>query len=178
MLTAGPLLAVPPPQKPPAEADDRLPPALNKVALAEELHKAAETRAEEQKAAAADRDARAKEKAALEKLRGEIEQARSALREETARLQKLVEKGGQCSLGRDKNSEPAGPQLDPVAKMVKSMKADQAASLIKGLGRPLATAILRRMKPADAGAVLDKLDTSLATELIEGLAAPQREARQ
>ena len=184
LLAAGPVLAgTRAPVAP--EREEAQPPALGARALSDELGKAMRRRYDELKAVAAEREAAVLEKAALEKLRGEVEQARSALREETARLQKLVDRAPGCEKppaqagASEKQAlprEPAGPQLDALAKTIKSMKAEQAAPVMRALGKPLAVALLRRLKPADAGALLDKLETPLVTELVQGLAQPQ-EAR-
>jgi flagellar motility protein MotE (MotC chaperone) len=58
-----------------------------------------------------------------------------------------------------------------LAKTLKGMKPDQAASLLARLERPLAVEILRRMRPADAGVVLEKMKAETAAELFTAMAA-------
>ena len=60
-----------------------------------------------------------------------------------------------------------------MAKTLKSMKPDQAATLLARLDRPLAVSLLRRMRPGDAGAVLEKMKPETAADLFSLMASPE-----
>ena len=60
--------------------------------------------------------------------------------------------------------------LEALAKTLKAMKPDQAALLLAKVDRPLAVELLRRMKAADAAAVLDKMETGTGAALVAQLA--------
>ncbi len=156
-------------------------PALTATALREELRAASQRRQEELAALA-------RQRAELEKAAVDLAAARSAFDAEKAEREKTGrEKAERETASQEKRVVPAARAVPPetppaspeaLARTVKGMKTEQAAALVTRLERPLAVEVLRRMKPADAGAVLEKLDTALATQLVEGLASPQKEGRQ
>jgi flagellar motility protein MotE (MotC chaperone) len=49
---------------------------------------------------------------------------------------------------------------------MRAMKPEAAAAVIKRLDPGLSAMILMRMRPADSGAIIGKLDADLAAELI------------
>jgi flagellar motility protein MotE (MotC chaperone) len=155
-----------------------IPPALSAVALRDELRAAARRRAEELRSLAGER-------ARLQKLSADIAAARAALLSETALLERKLkeapppEKRPAAATAPARPSAPArrsGPEAKPpamaLAKTLKGMKPNQAASLLSRLERPLAVEILRHMRPADAGALLEKMQAETAAELITAMAAP------
>jgi flagellar motility protein MotE (MotC chaperone) len=127
------------------------------------------------------------ERARLEQLAAEIAKAREALRQETTRLEDLIRQRGSCdgelranaiaaanaaaSPGADTSAKDAErEQMDSVSKAMKGMKPEQAAAVVTRLDHRLASEILRRMRPADAGAVLGFLRPELAAELATEIA--------
>jgi len=120
----------------------------------------------------------------MEKLSGDIAAARAALLSETALLERRLK---EAPPAEKRAAAPAAPALPPaparrsgpepkprgetLAKTLKGMKPDQAASLLARLERPLAVEILRRMRPADAGVVLEKMKAETAAELFTAMAA-------
>src|SRR5262249_25430445 len=127
------------------------------------------SRGAEEKRLQREREATLAERKKLEQTAASVARARAELREETGRLVKLVD----CSAHGPKNPPPDPSQLEALARTVKAMPPVQAANIVKSLDRPLAVALLRRMKPADAGAVLGKLDAQLATSFVTALAVPE-----
>jgi flagellar motility protein MotE (MotC chaperone) len=121
----------------------------------------------------------------LEQLASEITQAREALRQETARLEALIKQRGSCDGEARSLPSESGPsaaaaataakdmareQLESVSKAMKGMKPEQAAAVLSLLDRRLAAEVLRRMRPADAGAVMGHLKPELAAELATEIA--------
>jgi len=118
-----------------------------------------------------------------EEILAEINKAREALRQETARLESLLKAAGSCGIlpGAESLSAPtalsplalreaSAEQIDSVSKAMKGMKPEQAAALVSRLDRGLAAEILRRMKSADAGAILGILKPELAADLATEIA--------
>jgi flagellar motility protein MotE (MotC chaperone) len=128
------------------------------------------------------------ERARLEQLAAEIAKARESLRQETNHLEELIQKRGSCdgelrsaaaaaaAAGSAQNADAAAAkdaereQMDSVSKAMKGMKPEQAAAVVTRLDHRLASEILRRMRPADAGAVLGFLRPELAAELATEIA--------
>jgi flagellar motility protein MotE (MotC chaperone) len=126
------------------------------------------------------------ERTRLEQLAAEIAQAREALRQETARLEELIRQRGSCdgelraaaaAASDPKTASDAAArkdaereQMESVSKAMKGMKPEQAAAVVTRLDHRLASEILRRMRPADAGAVLGFLRPELAAELATEIA--------
>jgi hypothetical protein len=116
----------------------------------------------------------------------DLEKAREALRQETARLEALLKAGGGCGgsgfsmpIGEGLAATPVSAaalreapteQIDTVSKAMKGMKPEQAAAVVARLDRGLAAEIMRRMKAADAGAILGLLKPELAAELATQIA--------
>ena len=112
---------------------------------------------------------------------------RAQLREETDRLVSFVELGGEelkpggarywpTRLAQLSDPKASGgkSQLDTLAKTVKAMKPEQAASLVARLDKNLGAALLGRMKPADASAVMDRLKPEQVAELVGLMVAPSK----
>jgi flagellar motility protein MotE (MotC chaperone) len=173
-------LGVPHPTTP-AEPGDATPPSLTARALVDELAASAKRRRD-------DLAALAKERARLEKLQADIASARAALREESARLEAQAK---QAEAARAEEAKRAATQAqkpaarpppkpgekgptDAIAKALKGMKSEPAAALVTRLDRPLAVELLRRMRPADAGALLEKMKPDTAAEMVSALAADDR----
>ena len=124
------------------------------------------------------------DRARLEQLASEIAQAREALRQETARLEALIKQVGSCGEARSSpaESDPAAAaaaaaakeaareQLDSVSKALKGMKPEQAAAVVSLLDHRLAGEVLRRMRPADAGALMGYLKPEVAAGLATEIA--------
>ena len=126
------------------------------------------------------------ERAKLEQMAAEIAKAREALKQDTARLESMLRGGGD---GRMPIGDPMSPVASPggpaaskeamkeqiltVSKAMKGMKPEQAAAIISRLDRVLGSEILRRMKPADAGAVMAAIKPELAAELATAIATRQ-----
>ncbi|HVE83607.1 MAG TPA: hypothetical protein VND93_12190 [Myxococcales bacterium] len=122
-----------------------------------------------------DREALAAERGRLEALAAEIAKAREALREETARLDALVKRAQPAPEPRAAPEAPAAGKpkqdLDDLARAVKAMHPDQAATLVSRLDRDLGARLLAQMRPADAGAVMQRLDAEVAADLLSQMAA-------
>ena len=145
-----------------------LPPALTGTALRDELRTSSQKRQEELAALA-------RERAHLQKLSAEIEAARASLREETARLDERVKKAASAAAQQKTSTRPGAPagtdaEGQALAKTLKSMKPEQAAALLAHLDRPLAVGVLRRMRPGDTAAVLEKMKPEVAAELFSNIA--------
>jgi flagellar motility protein MotE (MotC chaperone) len=124
------------------------------------------------------------DRARIEQLASEIEHAREALRQETARLEALIKQVGPCGEARNSPSESdpaaaaaaaaakdaAREQLDSVSKALKGMKPEQAAAVVSLLDHRLAGEVLRRMRPADAGALMGYLKPEVAAGLATEIA--------
>ena len=124
------------------------------------------------------------DRARLEQLASEIAHAREALRQETARLEALIKQVGSCGEARSSpaESDPAAAaaaaaakeaareQLDSVSKALKGMKPEQAAAVVSLLDHRLAGEVLRRMRPADAGALMGYLKPEVAAGLATEIA--------
>ncbi len=155
-----------------------LPPSLAAGALRDELRVSSLRRQEELAALG-------RERARLEKLAAEITAARAALKTETARLDekvKAVEKEEkEAAAKRAASAKTPSPQAradgkppgEALAKTLKGMKADQAAALVSRLERRLAVDLLRHMRPADAGTVLEKMKPETAAELFSLMASTE-----
>ena len=155
-----------------------LPPSLTASALRDELRTSSLRRREELAALG-------RERARLEKLATEITAARAALETETARLDEKVKKAEKEEKEEavKRAISPKGPSLqaradgkppgEALAKTLKGMKADQAAALVSRLERRLAVDLLRRMRPADAGTVLEKMKPETAAELFSLMASTE-----
>ncbi len=154
-----------------------LPPSLAASALRDELRVSSLRRQEELAALG-------RERARLEKLAAEITAARAALKTETARLDEKVKKEKEEkeeAAKRASSAKPPSPQVradgkppgEVLAKTLKGMKADQAAALVSRLERRLAVDLLRHMRPADAGTVLEKMKPETAAELFSLMASTE-----
>ena len=125
------------------------------------------------------------DRARLEQLASEIAHAREALRQETARLEALIKQVGPCGgevRSSPSESDPAAAaaaaaakdaareQLDSVSKALKGMKPEQAAAVVSLLDHRLAGEVLRRMRPADAGALMGYLKPEVAAGLATEIA--------
>lgn len=117
---------------------------------------------------AADRAAVQADRMKLEALQREIAEARAGLKEETEKLEALLAATAARRLsGKDAAGQSA---LDALAKTVKGMKPAQAAAILTRVDRPLAAALLERMRPSDAAQVLAKMEPSTGAELFRLLA--------
>lgn len=157
-----------------------IPPSLTANALRDELRASAQRRQEELAALR-------RERVRLEKLAADITTARAALEAETAQLDEKVKKAAAArsaalatEAGKNAASaKGAAPQPRPdskplgeaLAKTLKGMKADQAAALVSRLERRLAVDLLRHMRPADAGTVLEKMKPETAADLFSLMAS-------
>ena len=125
------------------------------------------------------------DRARLEQLASEIAHAREALRQETTRLEALIKQVGPCGgevRSSPSESDPAAAaaaaaakdaareQLDSVSKALKGMKPEQAAAVVSLLDHRLAGEVLRRMRPADAGALMGYLKPEVAAGLATEIA--------
>jgi hypothetical protein len=136
------------------------------------------------------------ERERLEELAAEIARAREALRQDTARLEAMLQKprpgrgagdgagaageGGDAKLpigeplrpsaAPEPPREPFKGQIDAVSRAMKGMKPEQAAAIVARLDRTLGAEILRRMPSADAGAVMGHLKPELAADLATEMA--------
>jgi flagellar motility protein MotE (MotC chaperone) len=128
------------------------------------------------------------ERARLEQLSAEIAKAREALRQETAHLEDLIRQRGSCdgelraaastaaAAAGTQSAEAAAAkdadreQMESVSKAMKGMKPEQAAAVVTRLDHRLASEVLRRMRPADAGPILGFLKPELAAELATEIA--------
>ena len=172
------------------EAEPPPPPSLGANAFCAELTASAKRRAEELGRLAKEREALAKERADLEKLAKDVERARAQLREETDKLASFMDLAGDDAKRKAERPPPSevapldpkaaglrpaqgssNPQLDALARTVKAMKPEQAADLVGQLDKPLAVALLTRMKPKDASAVIERLKPQQAAELFGLIAA-------
>jgi flagellar motility protein MotE (MotC chaperone) len=157
-------------------AADPIPPSITGGALKAELAKPI-NRAEGRS-----------DRARVEELLAELSRTREALRQETARLEAMVQQraasGGETGGLRMPQGDPLRPgagtpdrgatpwkgQVDSVSKAMKGMKPEQAAAILARLERTLAAEILRRMPAADAGAVMAQLKPEIAAELATEIA--------
>lgn len=169
-----------------SRSTEALPPSLTSAALQDELARSArEARRERQRLneerqkLEGERKALEAERTRLSQLAADVEKSRALLKDETARLEALIARVGnvtpQAAGGAAPATRPEPPplnraQVESLAKTVKAMKADQAAVLITKLDTALAVRVLQKMKPADAGAVLERLRPDLAAELVSSLA--------
>jgi flagellar motility protein MotE (MotC chaperone) len=123
------------------------------------------------------------ERARLEALGVDISRAREALKADTARLEvalKLPHAGDVASAadGRPAVRPAAGGlrpdslrgQIEIVARAIAGMKPEPAAAILTHVDRVLAADILRRMKAADAGAVMAQLKPEIAAEIATEIA--------
>lgn len=150
------------------------PATLSSSALGDELRRAAAARQGERKKLEEERQALTAEREKLEKLAAELTAAREELRTETQRLQEAG-KSASAANGQGAGARAAGAnlgkaQLDNLASAVKSMKPDQAAGLISRLDRPLAVALLQKMKPTAVGKVMENMRPDVAADLLSGMA--------
>lgn len=147
-------------------------PALTATALRDELRARSQQRQEELAALASRR-------AELERLAAGVAAAQLALEARRTQGPKdpRPERPSEDHDGSSKGDTRAGaiapPPTSPeaLAKTVKGMKADQSAALLQRLDRTLAVEVLRRMKPSDAGAVLEKMKGETAAELFSAMAS-------
>jgi flagellar motility protein MotE (MotC chaperone) len=137
------------------------PPSLTAAALRDELRAASLRRQSELAALAAER-------ARLEKLSGELtaaQAARDAAKDERAPKPAQDRPRSPTGASATGPAAPAGAPVEALAKTLRGMKVDQAAAMVARLERPLAIEVLRRMRPGDAGALLDKMSPEAAAEL-------------
>jgi flagellar motility protein MotE (MotC chaperone) len=170
----------------PTEKIEPSPPSLSSSAVCDELRRAARDRKQSFTRLEEERASLAKERTRLEKLAADIAKTREALREETARLEAILEKGGSALASAGPvaatDARTAVPtrasirqaQLDSLAKTMKGMKPDQAAAMLNKIDRDLAAEVLRRMRPADVGAVMEKLKPETAAELFATMASEEK----
>ena len=160
-------------------------PSLTENALCEELRRGNKDRAAHAAQMDADKKTLAKERTRLEQLAADVEKARHALKEETVRLELLLKRQGVGERAERPPRDPSKPlpplekgSVEGIAKALHTMKAEQGAQLLAKLDRALASEVLRKMKPADVGAVMEKLRPELAAELVSMMttATPAREA--
>jgi flagellar motility protein MotE (MotC chaperone) len=160
-------------------ASPSIPPSLTSSALRDELRQSNQRRREEL-------DALERERVRLEKLATEIAAARAALGEATGRLDERLKKAEAAKLDQASgapgsrprqagSSAGARPEASAatlaLAKTLKGMRTELAASLVSKLERPLAVEVLRSMRPSDAGGVLEKMKPDVAAELFSLMAA-------
>ena len=154
-----------------------LPPEITTDGLRDELRRAARERKLQ---AAKMNDERAKltdERGQLEQMAKDIEGARQSLRTETQDLRQQIKRRPAASPGEAEGSVGAKPNagpLDLVAKTLKNMKPEQAAQVLIHVERSLAVGVLARMRPGDAGAVLEKMKPEQAAQFIAALAGEGR----
>jgi flagellar motility protein MotE (MotC chaperone) len=146
-------------------------PPLTRKALCGELTKTNKELTTARAKLDAERKTLESERKELEKLKAEIATARAGLKEETDKLQALLDKRGDAPPATKTEEKPKATltkpaELDGLAKTMKSMKPDAAAAVIQRSEPMLAAQLLKRMKPADAGAVMDRLKPDLAAELV------------
>src|SRR6185369_10021877 len=129
------------------------------------------------------------EREKLERLAAEINKAREGLRQDTARLEALLEKRAATGPGPAPGESPAGDgepvkktptSLDGLAKAMRGMKPEQAAPIISRLERKMAADVLVRMPATDAGKVLGQCKPEVAAELAAEIASrtPRSELRR
>jgi hypothetical protein len=174
------------------------PPSLATSALRSELWR-------KPSAAGDERSALRAERARLEDLAADIGRAREQLRQDTSRLEAMLQgrkrPGGETQppgappatqtempigdpLQPQAAPAPAGPpprgQVDTVSKAMKGMKPEQAAAILSRLERGLGAEILRRMPAADAGAVMAQLKPEIAADLATEIATrpPRGDAKK
>lgn len=167
---------------PPPEDPAPLPPSLAPGALRDELRRASRQMPGDRKQLLEERQSLVEERARLEAMAAEIEKARLALREETSRLESLLQDKRPAPPNRAPAQAPVGPtapdgdRLDTLAKSVRGMRSEQAAALLTRLPRPLAAGLLLRLRPNEVGPILDKLTPEVGAELVgQVLALPSRE---
>ncbi len=159
----------------PAPANGAVPlvgvaPALTATALRDELRARSQQRREELAALAM-------QKEELQRLAAEVAAARMVLdaaqRAPAADPKGAPPKDDKGDAARDAKPSVASTATSPeaLAKTVKGMKSDQAAILVQKLDRGLAVEVLRRMRPADTAAILEKLKPDTAAELFSAMAA-------
>jgi flagellar motility protein MotE (MotC chaperone) len=137
------------------------------------------------------------ERMRLEELAADINKAREQLRQDTARLESMLQsgrgRGAIASAGSSTAGMPVGDplqgsappppprdlqmgQVDAVSKALKGMKPEQSAAIVARLDRNLAAEIVRRMPAAEAGAMLGQLKPEVAAELATEIATrPSRD---
>lgn len=176
------------PQEPPlpaapeaADPASRLPPSLTPAALREELRRLSDP-AEDRRTIQEERRELEAERLRLERLAAEIAEARTALRQETERLNALIREKESPSRAtdetdrRDAGASTKEQRIETLARSIRGMKPKQAAALLTRLPRPLAATLLLRMRPAQAGEVLDELSPDVAAALIgAALSLPETE---
>jgi flagellar motility protein MotE (MotC chaperone) len=165
------------PDEKPKEEPEAIAPSLGKKALCGELTRSGRELASARKRLDDDRKGFELEKQTLEKLKAEIADSRIQLRAETTRLERLLakrsegggadgEKQAPAAEAKPKPAAPRPPELDALARTMKSMKPEAAAALLQRTDPTLAAGVLKRMKPAEAGAVMDKLKPDVAADLM------------
>ncbi len=147
--------------------DDRpvtTPRSLTRKAFEEEVHQTVRQRRTERARAG-------EERTRLEKLASDIASARAALKEETARLEQLAKKESASSAS---TASDAGDKASvaALARTLKGMRPEQAAAVLGRLDKKLAVELLRRLRPADAGVIAEKLRPEAAAELFALMARP------
>lgn len=169
------------------EPPSPLPPSLAPGALREELRKASQQIPGDRKQLEEERRQLEEERSRLEALATDLAKARNALREETAKLEEMLQheppkrqtqqRAVQAPLQQQAApAAPEGDRLDTLAKSIRGMRSEQAAALLTRLPRPLAAGLLLRLRPNEAGPILDKLTPDVAAELVgQVLALPSRE---
>jgi flagellar motility protein MotE (MotC chaperone) len=152
------------------------PSSLSGTALGDELRRSAQARQTERQKLEDERKALTAEREKLEKLAAELAAAREELRVETQKLQEASRASaangsqGGAAAGARAVANIGKQQLEDLASAVKSMKPDQAASLISRLDRPLAVALLQKMKPNAVAKVMENLRPDVAADLLSGMA--------
>lgn len=150
-----------------------LPPQFGASALCDELRRQASLRRAEKSQLEADRKAIAEERDKLEQRAEEIERAREQLKVETLRLEGLLEQAAESGIGAALPKRPnpsSNDNLAALAKTMKSMRPAQAAALVGKMDVRLAAQVLRLMSARDSGAVLAQVKPELAAELANALA--------
>jgi flagellar motility protein MotE (MotC chaperone) len=156
-----------------ADASDS-PPSLSKQALCAEVSKSVRDQQAARTKLAEERKALAAERARLEALSADISKSREALRKETQRLEDLMAhrvpgNAGGDSFSFSPSGKPSG-DIESLAKTFKTMAPDQVANLLTRMDRVLSAQVLHHMRPADAGAVIEKLKPDLAADLVAQMA--------
>ncbi|MES1204915.1 MAG: hypothetical protein ABUS79_03170 [Pseudomonadota bacterium] len=129
----------------------------------------------------------------VEQMLAEISKTREAMREETARLEGMMNESGEgagggggapASAGGDAaaagTGKPPKNPLDVLAKALRGIKPEQAAPIVARLDKRLAATVLLRMPPVDAGKIMGALKPETAAELATQIAmrAPVAEAKR
>ena len=105
----------------------------------------------------------------VEKMLSEVTKAREALHADTMRLEALLAQENDQAPTPGPAGAPgkgaAKPPLEILAKALRGIKPDQAAPIVSRLDRHLASIVLMRMPPVDAGKILGVMKPEVAAEI-------------